>query len=483
MSSASDHCATVLSAIIPDRRDLLDVAQRHLSPDHFPDATLRNVFIMLERYAEVTGAILTRASLVDQLRHARADAGKVSLYTETYDLLYHTPADEPSFRWSLQQVRDLAAERYTGEALTSAMQILTRGTEDDAGQLLRGHAEARTHILQRFAEIDRDLSMQEAPEGDMRAEGDDILADYAASKAARAAGRSTGIGFGIASLDEKVNLQNGDLCLIVGFTSEGKTSLVCQLAWSASVQQRKNVVILTTETIRSQVRRRIISRHSCHPHFEIPKGLNSRAIREGTLSPEQEAKLGMVVSDFTNNPGYGRCYIVQVPREASVGYLESKLLRIQRMFHIDLVIMDYLALLKSDRRRNSDREELNGILKGCKQLATSFNDGLGVPFVSPWQVSRSARQEAEKTGFYTASALSETAESANSSDVIISLLAPLDNDQREADLRMQAMKQRDGEKANSILVRVDYATSRFTTKDAGSAGMDELLSDDPLGAQ
>lgn len=264
-SAAGRHCTTVLAAIIPDRRDLLDKALTQLSPEHFTDATLRTIFIMLSRYAEVTGAILTRESLVDQLRFARADAGKVALYTETYDLLRDTPADESSFRWSVQQVRELAAERATGEAITSAMQILTRGDEDERGQPLRGHADARNHLLRRFSEIDRDLSMAETPEGDMRTEGDDILADYAHRKTARAAGKSLGIEFGIAPLDEKVDgLQNGDLALIVGFTNEGKTSVICQLGWNAAIVQRRNTVILTTETLRSQVRRRIIEIGRAH---------------------------------------------------------------------------------------------------------------------------------------------------------------------------------------------------------------------------
>ena len=102
-----------------------------------------------------------------------------------------------------------------------------------------------------------------------------------------------------------------------------------------------------------------------------------------------------------------------------------------------------------------------------------------MPFVSPWQVSRSARREAEKTGFYTADGLSETAEASNSADVIVTMLAPLDNERREAPLKMQVMKNRDGERASAIDVHVDYGTSRFFERGRGDAAMDQLL-DDPL---
>lgn len=474
-TSATEHCRTLLAAIIPDRRDLLDIALRHLSAEHFPDRVLANLYTLLERYAEVTGAILTRTALGDLLTSSRADAGTIASYQETYDELHQRQADEAAFRWALEQIRELAAQRATGQALTQAMEILTRGAEGERGQSLQGHSDARTHLLARFAEIDRDLSMQDAPEGDMRTEGADILADYATRKAARVGGRALGVSFGIPALDTKIDgLQPGELVLIVGYTSDGKTSLCSQLAWSAAVQQGRNVLFLTTETPRGQVRRRMIARHSCLPAFGIPGGgLNSRDIKNGTLSPAGEAKLAEVVCDFGANPGYGRVFICQVPRGASFSYVESKAARVARLMSVDLVIMDYLALLRPDRKRTTDREELSGTLKAAKQFAVTFNDGLGVPFVSPWQVSRTARAEAERLGMYTPSALSETAEASNSSDQIISLLAPMDNDSRITRVKAQVMKNRDGERCAGVEIQVDYATCRFSSPQAG--GTDALF--------
>jgi len=53
---------------------------------------------------------------------------------------------------------------------------------------------------------------------------------------------------------------------------------------------------------------------------------------------------------------------------------------------------------------NNDRaqvyRELNDILQEAKLLAMSFDDGMGLPIVSPWQVNRTGRQSAEKLGEY-----------------------------------------------------------------------------------
>lgn len=464
MTTATEHGQALLAAIIPDRRDLLDRALQHLTEVHFPDTQLRAMYQMLEKYSEVTGAVMTRDACGDMLKSAGLDAGTILSYQETYDLIAEQQVDEAGFRWALEQLRELAAERATGGALTASMEILTRGATDDRGRTMKGHHDARDYLLQRLAEIDRDLTMQDAPEGDMRVEADDMLADYAEAKAAHASGLNLGVNFGVPALDAKVDgLQRGELVLVAGWTSDGKTSMCVQLAWSAAIEQHKNVVFFTTETVRAQVRRRLLARHSCLPAFGIPGGLNSRDIKKGSLNPALERQLHRVVNDMHTNPTYGRVYICQVPAGSSTAYLESKLQRLSRLFSIDLVIMDYIGLLRSERKRVSEREEHSGNLKHCKQMAVTHNDGKGVAFVSPWQVSRTARIEAEKLGYYRSDALSDTSEAEKSADVIVTLLAPFENDQRVAAAKSQLMKNRDGEKANSILLEIDYATCRFSS--------------------
>lgn len=464
MASASEHSEVVLASILKGRRDLLERALQGLNPTHFPERVHAMLFTMLQRYSDATaGSVMPLKFLDDNLR-GRADPGQVQLYTETYRMLASKPTDDSEFAWSVQQLRDLTAEQRTGEAITEAMQILRQGKQ--FGQdVLRGHSDARMRILESFQEIDRDLTQQDAPEGDMRNEGPEMMSDYADRKFARERGLNQGITFGVTELDRKVNgMQPGELILVAGYSSDGKTSFAVQAAWSAAVEQGRNVAFLTTETLRPQVRRKVLARHSKLPQFEIPDGLNTRDLKAGTLTPEQEGMLHTVVSDFTNNPAYGQVYIAQIPRAAGIASIEQRLNRIQRRFNIDLVVMDYLALLVSERRRNSMREELSEVLKNAKLLSVGFDNGRGVPFISPWQVSRAARESAETLGQYTSAALSETAEATNSADIILSLLAPSDNTERRTDITMQILKNRDGETANGITVEVDYATCHFRSR-------------------
>lgn len=466
---ATGHGKIVLSAILPNRRDLLEKATSRLTPEHFSDKAQRALFTMLERYADKTdGSVMPEKFLEDHLRD-KIESGQTHLFLETFKLFSEKSATDDEFLWSVEQLREIVSDRETAEALTNGMEILKEGKETKGGEVLKGHADARAYLLETFVEIDREYHHQDSPEGDMMEESEDMLKDYLERKEAHYSGTSRGIEFGIAPLDYHVQgLQRGDLALIAGYSSDGKTTLSTQLAWNAAVMQGKNVVFFTTETLRPQVRRKLIARHSTYPLFENPEGLNTKDLRGGTLTSSEEKMLKKVVGDLTGNPEYGRIYIAQVPRAATVASLEQRLIRISRKMRVDLVIMDYLGLLASEYRRQNVREELKQIIIDAKQVATTFEDGLGVPFVSPWQVSREARAKAESLGMYTTSGLSETSEATNSSDILIAMLAPTDNTSRRAEVTMQVMKNRDGETVNGLLVEVDYATATFNARSGTS---------------
>src|SRR6266566_1828290 len=426
MGSLTEHCLNVLAGILPSRRDLMERAYQHLTPEHFTDTTLNMMYIMFTRYYDTTGDILNRSALEDILRGSKVDEGTVAYYLEKFDLLLSQSVDEASFLWSLQQVRELSAERATGEVLVQAMEILRQGSQDTEGHVLKGHQEARAYALSQFAEIEGELTKQESPEGDTRDEGDQVLEEYAEAKRLVLTGQAGGFRLGIPSLDVVTGgLLPGELDLIVGYTSAGKTAMLVNLAWSVAVLQGKNVVIATTETLRTQVRRKLYCRHSMLPMFGLPAGIDSRELRAGTLSEDQEVAFQAVVDDYTKNPEYGHLDVIQVPYGATMSVIESRLLRIhRRRYPIHLVGIDYLQLLQGEKKRASDREEQSNIVKGGKRLATTFDDGAGVCVVSPWQVNRSNRDLAEKQGYYTLQATSETAEASNSADVIMSLLEP-----------------------------------------------------------
>lgn len=467
MTTTNEHGRNVLGGIIPNRIDLLGEALNGLSPEHFEDSVQKNIFKFLDAYYQKTGGVLSLGALKDILERGKADPGRIALYEETYEDFKYLKIDDAEFTWALHEVRENYAEKEVRDALIGALKILTEGEVLKDGEVLIGQEPAREFLLDKLSDIDTSMSGQDAPHGEMREEGALILQEYDSTKKARETGTLSGIQFGIPELDEKVGgLQRGDLALSAAYTNDGKTTLCVQMAWSAAVEQGKNVLFLSTETVNTTVRRRMISRHSMHPKFQsfgLPDGLNSKDLKAGTLNPHEEEFFQEVVKDFTDpNNNYGNLYIHQVPRFATMDNVEAIMNSVQKKFDIDLVVCDYLALLRPTGSRNTDRESLSGIIKNAKQIATSFNKGRGVAFISPWQVSRAAWEDATTIGRYTSKALAETAEATNTPDIIVSIIAPVDNTERRANLTAQVLKHRDGETADGIQLTVDYATCHFS---------------------
>lgn len=470
MTTSTNHAKVVLAGVLPKRLDLLRELTKEVTEDYFTDPIYAKMFALIQNYYQRVDGVMTRNALMDMLNRSNLDPGRKAVYEETFDDLVALDITDAEFMWSVHELREDYAESNLKGLLTKSMEIVTKGvlTNDRTGETLKGQEDAREYLLSGMANLDQELSRQESPHGDMRDEGSLILAEYEEKRAARAANKLAGVRFGIRDLDEKVGgLQPGELVISAGYSSDGKTSLCVQLAWSTAVEQGKNVLFLSTETVNTVIRRKLISRHSRHPKFAdwgLPEGLNSKNLKEGTLNAHEQEFLEHVVYDFTNAEEYGHLYIHQVPRMASMEVVEQIMNATQKKFNVDLVVIDYLALLRPLGVRSTDRESLAGILKNAKQIATTFNKGAGVPIISPWQVNRASKEAANSIGMYTSQSLAETAEATNTPDVIISLLAPVDNTERYADITAQVLKNRDGETANGILLEVDYATSTFSSK-------------------
>jgi replicative DNA helicase len=466
----TDHARTVLAAVIPNRRDFLNVAMAQLEPEHFQSEVYRNIFILLDRYYNLAGAILPKDALSDLLRRNGADEARVLLYEEGYEDLHQTTVADHEFRYALDALKDVRAEVLTGEAIATAMEILSRGTDIERRHF-EGHRDAREFLYAKLTGIDRIGGADQAPEGDMRSDVGDIMDQYAKRKSGKI---TTGVLSGIPAIDRVTDgFQNGELDLICAYTGEGKSMLSTQIAWHACVKQGKNVYIATSETIRDQVRRRIIARHTREEQFGLPEGIDSNDIKNARLTPEQERKLAEAVEDFKHNPLYGRLQIAQIPRGSTLGMIEAKLSRYNQSTPVDIVIIDYLTLIKPDRHRNSQREEMNDVIKDAKVMATTFADGRGVPVISPWAMNQAKYLEAIRTGGYTLASLAETSEAEKSADMILSLLRL---PEQPKEVKTQMLKNRDGSLPAPFTLEADFRTTFLEEKRTAQA-VENLLDD------
>jgi hypothetical protein len=205
----------------------------------------------------------------------------------------------------------------------------------------------------------------------------------------------------------------------------------------------QNVFFGTAETLREQVRRRLICRHSVHPKFSSPHGITGDALKKGILSDAEYSLFQNVVEDLTTDPTYGKFLIAQIPKRCTVDYFSALMAKYEVGYHVHVAVWDELRLAGVHSSRQSRREELNDIITDAKQMAVAHkhqDDTVGVLLLAPYQVSRAHWQEACRSGSYTKDCLSETSEAEKTADLIWSHLVMPET----RELRCQVLKYRDG---------------------------------------
>lgn len=464
----ADLGSTVFSYILPGNREAMEYALERLTLEHFRDGIQRTFWSVLSKYGERYGDVFPVDHLGDLLTRMGIEETRVLLFRETYDLYAQRDVAESAFRYAVDGLRDDLDAFQTGTAITTSFEILESG-RDVEGVRVQGHIAAREYFNRAAAKIEERANQEEAPEGDLRDEGERLLALYAEREAA---GQVDGIKFGISSLDKTTNgVQPGELALIAAYTNEGKSQLLAQLAWDACVNQGRNVFFATSETVRDTTMRRILSRHSRLPQFGCPQGLNAKAIQNATLTPDQRDVYRAVVQDFTSNSNIALCHISQLPRGATMNLLDSRVSRVNRTHAVDLVAIDYLQLLKAQTKRGTEREEYNEILRDTKVWAPAFDKGRGIAVVSPWQMGREPYKAALVSNGYTLASLSDTSEAEKTPDLIVSLLRPSPTAQEG---NIQVLKNRDGPIMGSSQVHLDYRCSYIGETPTGAPGVDAL---------
>jgi replicative DNA helicase len=346
--------------------------------------------------------------------------------------------------WFVNRLADVYKEKKFGDALAAS----------DVKLKEKGFTHARDLMLMSMSELD-DGVYEKDQDGDLKKDIDEVIREAATAQDERT---RDAVDFGLAAVDDKVlGMRSGDLCLAVAYTGIGKTTLMVNVAVDVAYRQKKNVVYATTETVRKQLRRRLISCASKLPMFETP--IASRSLKQGMLS-EGESTTLLHIKEFLNSGSHGYLYVVQVPSNGTVAWLRGKLLQIEsQMGKVDLCILDDLRNLRPPVRRKQEYEEYNDLIKEIKGLART-HAGRGVPLISPYQVNRTSYQKAlENGGHYDLTALASSSEAEKTSDLIFTLWADPDT---SSEVTLEFLKLRDGKGGEPVRLRLEGDFQKFT---------------------
>jgi len=192
-------------------------------------------------------------------------------------------------------------------------------------------------------------------------------------------GTSSGVKTNLKRIDNLTNgWQKSDLIIIAGRPAMGKTALAMNLALSPAVNENKAVLVFSLEMSKEQLVGRLES---------LLSGIDVSRIIKKQLKKEE-------IDDLDNKcaPLY-KCpiYIDDTP-SISLLELKSKARKMHLENNIELIVIDYLQLMRSGYKIGNREQEIAEISRGLKSLAKELN----VPIIALSQLSRAVESRADK---------------------------------------------------------------------------------------
>jgi replicative DNA helicase len=185
--------------------------------------------------------------------------------------------------------------------------------------------------------------------------------------------RIRGISTGFTKLDEMTGgLHGGDLFIVAGRPSMGKTALALNVAQHVALKLKQTVAVFSLEMSKES----LLTRMLC-----AAARVDSQKFRGGYLNQEERRKLNQALHELVEAPLF-----IDDTAGLHLMDMHAKLRRLQaeRQGHLGLVIVDYLQLMTGRGRFENRNQEVSALSRGMKLLAKELN----VPMMVLSQLSR-----------------------------------------------------------------------------------------------
>ena len=193
-----------------------------------------------------------------------------------------------------------------------------------------------------------------------------------------------GVPTGLKDLDDRLGgLHKSDLVIIAGRPSMGKTALATNIAFNAAKKiqesgEKSTIAFFSLEMSSEQLSTRILAEQS---------RIKSNDIRRGKISEEQFDKFIETSKNISELP----LYIDETPA-ISIAALSNRARRIKRIHGLEMIVIDYIQLMKGTNFKDGRVQEISEITQGLKALAKE----LSVPVLALSQLSRAVEQRDDK---------------------------------------------------------------------------------------
>ena len=370
----------LLGALLTNN-DVFDRISSILKADHFYEPVHARIFGICEERIR-KNALASPVTIKAFLEH---DAGLKDLGGPAYLARMAAGAISAyAARDYAQMIREFALRR---ELISLGQDIAARAgnvvVNDDAEEQIKA-AEQTLYKLGEQGVADRGFqSFLKAVSG----------AVEAANAAYARDGEMSGIPTGLIDLDRKMGgLNNSDLIILAGRPSMGKTSLATNIAFNVAKAHRMGaksdgtqgtvaggiVGFFSLEMSAEQLAARILSEAA-----EVP----SERIRRGDMTEDEFRRFVEAAHALQNCP----LYIDDTPA-LPINQLAARARKLKRTQGLDVLMVDYLQLLRPATAKDSRVNEVSEITQGLKAVAKELN----IPVIALSQLSRQVESREDK---------------------------------------------------------------------------------------
>lgn len=192
-------------------------------------------------------------------------------------------------------------------------------------------------------------------------------------------GAVTGLPTGFTRLDEyTAGLQPGDLIIVAGRPSMGKTSLALNIAENAALGSGKSAAVFSMEMSVEQLAFRMVSSLG---------RVDQAHLRNGRFGDDEWPRINGAIQQMAEAPIYIDDTPSMTPTE-----VRARARRLQRERGLDLIVIDYLQLMRVAGTAENRATEISEISRSLKGLARE----LRVPIIALSQLNRSVETRTDK---------------------------------------------------------------------------------------
>ncbi len=191
-------------------------------------------------------------------------------------------------------------------------------------------------------------------------------------------GQILGVPSGFTYLDRLLGgFQKSDLIILAARPAVGKTSLALNFALNAARRFRKVVAYFSLEMSAEQLVLRLLSTET---------GIDQQRLRRGEIEDHEWDVIMAAAGELSGT----MLFIDDTPAMSALE-LRTKARRLQAEHGLDLIVVDYLQLMRGDNRSENRVQEISYISRALKGLARE----LEAPVIALSQLSRAIESRAD----------------------------------------------------------------------------------------